>query len=205
MAVLKFKANLVVGVLLAALVCLTSGCAFTPQDVDIAPTLDLVESNVGNGVTVYVVVADERADSLIGHRGSAYGKAAKISNEQDISKIFCDAIVDGLKKYSFNPTVDDSEQTRGLNVQVRLIKYETSIGFWTGGIHTKAAVKVVASNNGEKYEKMYRVEDEKRILFVPGAKENTALINEIVSDVIVDIFVDEKLIAFLANSNSTEM
>jgi uncharacterized lipoprotein len=202
---MQFKVNLMVVISLATFMCLTSGCAYSPQHVDIDPTLNLSESNIGNNLEVFVSVADERADIVIGHRGSAYGKAAKISNDQDICKVFRDAVVEGLKANGFNPMVDGTTPVRKLDVQVRLIKYETSTGFWTGGVHTKAAVKVVARNNGQKYEKMYRVQDEKRILIVPDAKQNAALINNIVSDVISEIFVDKNMLAFLAKSHNTAM
>ncbi len=197
MRVYIVKTNLIV-VFISIVMCFLFGCAFSPQEVMLEPTLNIAETNIGNGAKVSFDVVDERDDILIGHRGSAYGKAAKISNNQDITQVFSDAITEGLKRNGFLPVEGSDNSTRQLKVQIRLIRYETSMGFWTGGVHTKATIKAIASNNGKTYAKLYRVENEKRFLFVPESKENNRLINDIVSEVINELFNDEKLMSFLA-------
>ncbi len=197
MRVYIVKTNLTV-VFISIVMCFLFGCAFSPQEVMLGPTLNIAETNIGNGAKVSFDVVDERDDILIGHRGSAYGKAAKISNNQDITQVFSDAITEGLKRNGFLPVEGSDNSTRQLKVQIRLIRYETSTGFWTGGVHTKATIKAIASNNGKTYANLYRVENEKRFLFVPDSKENNRLINDIVSEVINELFNDQKLMSFLA-------
>lgn len=197
MRVYRLKTNLTV-VFISIVMCFLFGCAFSPQKVILEPTLNIAETNIGNGAKISFDVVDERDDTLIGHRGTAYGKAAKISNDQDITQVFSEAITEGLKRNDFLPVEGSDNSTRQLNVYIRLIRYETSTGFWTGGVHTKATIKAIASNNGKTYANLYRVENEKRTLFVPDSKENNKLINDIVSEVINELFNDQKLMSFLA-------
>jgi uncharacterized lipoprotein len=174
------------------------GCAYTPHKVALRPAVVVAEANVGGDVEVAVKVVDERPEQSLGHRGTAFGKAAEITTDQDVAGIFHEQVVEGLKKKGFSPVVYAEDFPRRLKVEVRLISYSTSTGLWTGGVHTKAAIKAVASNNEKTYEKLYRAENEVRKAFVPSAKTNIRLINEIVSQVLQKLFQDQDLMAFLA-------
>ncbi|NQT81686.1 hypothetical protein HQ563_01580 [bacterium] len=174
------------------------GCAFTPQQATLRPVVTVAETNIGTGVEIGVKVLDERPDELLGHRGSAYGSAAKITTDQDVAAIFYREIVEGLKKNGFSPVAYAEDFPRTLKVEIRSIKYDTSTGFWTGGVHTTAAIKALATNSEETYENFYRFQSEKRVVFVPSAKTNARLINETVSQVLNKLFNDQDLMAFLA-------
>jgi uncharacterized lipoprotein YajG len=186
-------------------VTLLVGCAYTTQQATLSPELQLSGTNIGNNATVAVKVVDERSDKSLGYRGSAYGKAAKITTGQNVAEVIYEKIVEGLKQngfnpvpHGFNPVPHSKGITRALKVEIRLIEYSTSVGFWTGGVHTKSALKAIAKNNGKVYENLYRVDNEKRIVFAPFAKENEKLINKAVSEVLQKLFGDQELIAFLA-------
>ncbi|MFH1231478.1 MAG: YajG family lipoprotein [Planctomycetota bacterium] len=176
-----------------------NGCAYISQQVKIMPDLYVPESNVGQGKNVILKVKDERSDKILGHRGSGFGKAAAITNEQDIPAIVQDEIIKGLQKKGFISVSSDSDTKRILNVEIRLIEYSTSIGFWTGGIQTKATLKAIASNNGKIYENLYRINNEKRVVIVPAANENERLVNEVITQVLEELFRDENLFSFLAS------
>lgn len=88
-------------------------------------------------------------------------------------------------------------EARSLHIELRLLSYETSVGFWTGGVETRAAMKCIASNGGEKYEKLYREEKERRVLVVPTADTNAAWINETLAGILKQIFDDAALLAML--------
>ena len=67
------------------------------------------------------------------------------------------------------------------------------MGFWTGGVHTKAAIKAVAINNGKDYEEFYREENERRVMFVPFEDENARDINNTLSKVLMSLHHDINL------------
>lgn len=176
-----------------------NACAYTPQKALITPNLQIAETNIGSSKEVGLSVVDERDDKVIGHRGSVYGKAAQITTEQDVPDIFDEKIKEGLIKLGFSPISYSEDFPRSLKVEIRLLEYSTSLGFWTGGIHMKSTLKALATNNGEKYEHIYRVNNEKRVLVVPTASKNEQIINQTASDVLLELFQDQELFQFLAH------
>ena len=177
---------------------LLTGCAFTPQKANIAPTVSVMSSSEGNGVGVAVQVTDERPSKSLGRRGAAYGAAAEITAAQDVAMIVQNEIIAGLSKKGFAAAKGDPGARAKLMVEVRLLEYSTSQGFWTGGVHIKGALKAVASKDGKSYEKMYRSEKEERIVVVPTAEKNEKWINDALSDVLTQLLDDKGLVMFLS-------
>ena len=175
-----------------------SACAFTPQKASLNPTIDLSESNIGNGKTVALKVIDERPEESLGHRGSAFMKGAEITTDQDVASVIYEEISEALQKQGFSTVPFDEKEKRSLKVEIRLIEYYTSTGFWTGGVHTKSALKAIARNGVDTYDKLYRVENEERVIFVPGAEHNEKIINTVIGDAIEEIFNDNQLLTLLA-------
>mgnify|MGYP001813245731 CR=1 FL=1 len=190
-----------IGLLVLALV-LASGCAFTPQTVVIEPEIVVGESDIGHGIQVGVYVVDERTNKELGRRGTGAMKGAAITTEQDVAEVFGIAIIEGLDKKGFNATLVGSASTDAtalIRVDIRNIEYETSMGFWTGGVHVRGSMKGTATKGSESYDKFYQVDDEKRVVVVPGADSNAQMINTTVSAMIQEMFNDVDLFDFLAN------
>jgi hypothetical protein len=59
-------------------------------------------------------------------------------------------------------------------------------------------MKAIATNNGEVYERMYRSDDEERVVFVPDANSNEKMINESLSFLLNQVIGDNALIGHLA-------
>lgn len=190
------KSLIRVGLFFCAAIML-SACAYTPQQAVLRPQVTVAEEGVGTGVSVGVKVMDERPDKSLGHRGAAFMKGAKISTDQDVAGVVHEAIAEGLRKKGFNPLPFDDQQEKSLKIEIRLIEYSTSTGFWTGGIHTKAAMKAFAYSGGKTYENFYRTEDEERVVFVPDADANEKMLNQTISNVLDKLFQDQKLLVFL--------
>jgi uncharacterized lipoprotein YajG len=177
---------------------LFAGCAFNPQMANITPTVAVMASSEGRGVTVGVRVVDERPSKSLGRRGTAYGAAAEITAAQDIATIVQNEIIEGLQKKGFSASDYSDSANPKLSVEVRLLEYSTSQGFWTGGVHIKGAMKAMAVNSGKTYEKIYRTDTEERVVVVPTAETNEKWINEALSEVLRQLLDDHGLIAFLA-------
>lgn len=175
-----------------------SGCAFAKQQANLAPTVSVVESTQGNGMTVAVRVLDERPSKSLGRRGTAYGAAAEITSVQEVAVVVQQQVVDGLKKKGFSTADFAPNQARSLTVEVRFLDYSTSQGFWTGGVNIRGALKVVAQRDGQTYEQLYRSDKEERVVVVPTAKTNEQWINTALSEVLQQLFNDQGLMTFLA-------
>lgn len=175
-----------------------AGCAFAPQQANLNPLVDVASSNDGNGTAIALRVTDERPSKSLGHRGSAYGPAAEITSSQELAAVVQQQLIDGLKKKGFEIVDFDLEKNPNLSVEIRLLEYSTSTGFFTGGVSVKGAVKVVARRGSESFERLYRSEDEKRVVVVPTAKTNEQWLNTALEDVLDQIFEDIGLLRFLA-------
>jgi uncharacterized lipoprotein YajG len=183
---------------LTVLVLVTlGGCAFTPQKAALAPVVSVATSSEGKGVVVAVRVVDERPSKSLGHRGGGYGAAAEITSTEDVAMVVQKQVVEGLKKKGFEIVDYDDAKDPRLTVEVRLLEYSTSMGFWTGGVAIQGAIKAVASRGGKTYDHMYRSEKKERVVIVPNAKTNEGWINSALGDVLSQMFDDAVLVKFL--------
>lgn len=183
-----------------AALCL-SGCAFNPQQVNLAPTVSVMSSSEGKAAAVAVHVVDERPSKSLGRRGTAYGAAAEITAAQDVGAVVQKEIIEGLRKKGFAATDENGSAGAKLSVEVRLLEYSTSQGFWTGGVNIRGALKAVATKNGKTYEKMYRTDKEERVAVVPTAETNAKWINGALSEVLRQLLDDSGLFMFLTQEN----
>jgi uncharacterized lipoprotein YajG len=187
-------------IIVAACTVLLSGCAFTPQQATLNPTLNVTSTEDGKNCSVSVRVIDERPSKSLGRKGSGYGPAGEITSSNDIVVVVQKKLTDALQKKGF-VTKDYSEaRDPRFTVEIRLLEYSTSTGFWSGGVHVKSAVKAKASRAGHSFEKMYRGEKNEQVVVVPGDDKNEDLINESLSDVLTQVVEDKTLIMFLVGN-----
>lgn len=184
-------------VLISLAAAFSTGCAYSPQTVRLAPATLIAPSDRGHGVSVSVSVTDERPSQKIGQRSDAYGMGAEIRSDDNIAAIVADEINRGLLAKGFQ-TAAGSGSAAKLIVEVRLLEYDTSTGFFTGGVHLRSAVKARATAGTLTYEKLYRSEKEERVAVVPTAETNAAWINRSLSEVLQQLFSDDALLDFLA-------
>lgn len=169
------------------------------MEVHLAPDTVVPTSDVGSGQTVNLIVVDERTESTIGHRGSAFMKGAKIVLDEDLSAVVQSALTEMLQTKGFEIEYSESTSLRPLlRVDIRGLDYSTSTGFWTGGVEVAAAIKAVANGESETYENFYRYNNEDRVVVVPGADSNNARINAALNDVLHQLMSDRKLLEVLA-------
>ena len=177
----------------AALVLL-SGCMFNAQKVTFNHALAIPSADLGGGKEVALTVKDERADTDLGRRGNGMAQAAAITTADDMVQVVRDKFIAGLKSLGFAVGPDAN---RKITVELRLLSYGVSEGFWTGGVETKGAVKILAKNGDATFEKTYRAEEDERIMVVPTADHNAELLNKILDDTLVKVFADDDFRAFL--------
>ena len=175
-----------------------TGCAFSPQKANLRPLVDITQGAEGQGITVAVRVVDERPSQSLGRRGTAYGAAAEITSGSDLETVVRVKVSTALSARGFTVNAAGVASNAKLTVEIRLLEYSTSQGFWTGGVQIQGALKALASKNGNDYEQFYRSNKEERVAVVPTAKTNEEWINAALSDVLNQLASDPKLIDFLA-------
>jgi uncharacterized lipoprotein len=171
---------------------LMPACAFNEQKVTLAPKVVLATSTLGQGVSVAVGVVDERPSQSLGRRGTAYGAAAEITTDQDVGALVRTEIENGLRQHGFNIAATGADTQ--LVVEIRLLEYKTSTGFWTGGVNVQAALKAIATRAEHRFEHLYRTDNENRVVISPTADTNEAWINAGLSDVLTKLLSDATLL-----------
>jgi uncharacterized lipoprotein YajG len=174
-----------------------TGCAYKAQTVNISPPINVAPSSVGAGIQVQVSVVDERASKSLGRRGNAYGAAAEITAAGDMTQIVRERVIEGLTRKGFVVTDQPAAGGPRLEVEIRLLEYGTSQGFWTGGVQIQSTLKADAENRGERFEKIFRSDREERVAVVPTAEKNAEWINRALGESLDQMLNDADLTAFL--------
>ena len=186
--------------LVLVIVAVLPGCAFHAQKAQIAPIVQVAQSNEGKGAAIGLRVLDERPSQSLGRRGTAaVARGAEITTDQNIAAVIQDKVAQGLQSKGYVVKPYGESETR-LSLELRELEYTTSTGFWTGGVHVNGAIKAVGNKPGDSYERMYCSEKERRIMVVPTAGKNEADINESLGELLRGIFEDVGLLRFLAPS-----
>jgi uncharacterized lipoprotein YajG len=176
-----------------------TGCTLTPQKTTIDPEIHVGSADVGHGRVLAFKVDDERPTKSIGRRGTGAMEGAEIVPTSDVGEVFRREIVAGLEQRGFSVVPYSDDHPLRMVIELRELKYSTSMGFWTGGVHMNAAMKVEAFRENMNYEEFYRTEEEERVFFVNFADENDELINTAASRLLQQLFDDQDLSSFLSD------
>jgi len=190
-------------ILMTAMVLLV-GCATSSHKVNINPNLHVNKSNIGKGETILLKIVDDRADQTIGYRQSGFGKAGNITTDQNIVKIISSKIMEGLQQKGFKPVLVSKDLKRSITVEIRLIEYNGSTNGLGFTVYTKVALKVLSRNENNKYEKIYRIQNEEDFFIVPGPTTNEELINLAITQALEKFFQDEKLFTFITEEKKAK-
>ncbi len=182
---------------LAVILFMVSGCSFIDQSVQIRPVLEVASSNIGQGKEVALKVLDDREDPVIGNRGNGMVQGAAITLDQDVVELFQGSIQNILEQKSFKVIPYDTNAPLSVKVEIRTLKYDTSMGLWTGRNMANVSFKVLVNNNGSVYEKVYRGNSEIRTAFVASQETNQKILNLAVKESLQQLAKDDNLMEAL--------
>lgn len=137
---------------------------------------------------------------MIGHRGPM--RTADIRSAVDVAQVVDDAVRQGLRNQGFTLVDPGATAPHSLLIEVRALSYETSAGFFTGGIHARSMLKARANRPGDIYEQVYRSENEERVIVVPTEASDSEQINRALSVAIDQMLADQHLLSFLAGQGA---
>ena len=179
----------------AMLLVAVSGCAFQKQAIQLQPKVEGPTTTIGMGKMTMVQVADERPRTTLGTRGVG-GIGEQLTIDGELSDTIRRAVSDGLKKQGF--AVDGPIENQ-LRVEIRNLDYTINSGFWAGKLNIEFLLKgVCIKGNARPYEQMYRGEMHKSIQVVQGADSNNQFVNQVVSDAVKALLMDETMMRCLA-------
>jgi uncharacterized lipoprotein YajG len=128
-------------VVLVILMAALSGCAFTPEKIDLAyaPTIGASKVPGAERVKVNVVVNDIRTDKRVGSKSNAYGaEMAAITSNQDVVVLVRDALTSELAARGYE--VGDSNVELICSIFDFANKFRP--GFWSGTAEASVRLQV---------------------------------------------------------------
>ena len=172
-----------------------AGCAFTPHELELKPSANVVASTVGQNTRLYYRFSDERDDAVVGHRGAG-AVGSKITAES-LPHVVDQQIRDGLKAKGYQLVDNETGADAKVTFRLRAFKFDIETGFFTGGQNTSAVLAADAWRAGKTYTNVYRYNSEERIMFVPGGNtidnQMTQALNQILSKALADAALDGAL------------
>lgn len=184
---------------LVLLLSLFSACALSPQQVTINPTVDTAVTRFGSGQLVQVTVEDLRESKVIGSRGGIYKETSVITIANDITAAIAKAVEATLAMQGFNIAADDQQASAHVNVVIKELSYTVPKQTIGKKLSLNAALMLKASSQGETYKKGYESTRNWQGAVSPSEANNERMINGLLSDILLRMFSDEKLQAFLSN------
>lgn len=183
--------------LLAFVLLGIGGCAWTAQQVNLDPAIEVTAAPLGQGRPVYINVEDERSSQILGHKVPTGG--GEITAAKDPALVVYDAFVEGLGQLGFENASQGSAGVPELNVELRAIDYKVTQGFWSGGLYVDVAMKGICKiDHATKYDSMYRGHHEENIQVAQSQENNEGYINDALSQAINAALRDQELLQCIA-------
>lgn len=183
--------------ILSTSLVLVSGCAWTAQQVNLKPNVNVNEASLGHGQDLYVGVDDERPRNAFGTKLPVGG--GEITPIQDPKEVVAEALVLGMTRLGFKPVLAQRSGIANLRAELRAIDYKVNQGFWSGTLTVDVALKGICIVAGQsKYEKLHRGHHEESVMGAQSTSENESFINDALSQAINQVLSDGALMQCLA-------
>jgi len=184
---------------LIILVASLSGCALSPQVIELSPRPAVTQQNVGNNAAVQIRAADQRGDDAFGTRGGIYGKTSLIRPAGEIGPVLLDATRKGLQAQGFN-AYNPATDAVALDVNLKQLSYVPEAGSVVNSVEVKALIEATARNAaGDEYIGRYMAGNNYEQPITPSAKRNQEMLNEVLERALAKMLSDPKLLTFLSS------
>lgn len=180
-----------------ALAAVLSGCALSPQQLQLAPVVEEHHGGVGSGNTINLQVVDNRSVKEFGTRGGVYEKTSLITAKNDVAEAVGSAMEGALRQMGFNVNRFGGESGPTLTVYVDQILLTSPNQNYASDIQLKAALRGEVKNGMETYTGTYRKSGERRYAAPPDEEENAEQLNQVVGDCIEAMLSDKRLVDYL--------
>ena len=184
-------------ILIFTFVLIISGCAYVPHSLNLSINNTNPPSNIGEGLSIYINVIDDRDSEIIGKRGVSNIGGSITANQ--LMPIFETAIINGFKNKSFTINANDDADV-SIQIKLRAFKYMVSQGFWTGGEDISVVINAEAKNSGANFQKTYRFSNEERIVFIAEGSGLDRNLNNALNITISELLNDKELDNFLSKN-----
>ena len=164
---------------------LLGGCAMSPQQLAIAPDIEVEISEPVSTSEIGLTVYDERTSSVLGSRGGVYSETSMISTGDDFTASIRTATEQALQKLGLE--ISPAENIPQFQVYIDRLTYEV-LDSYLHDVEIKAAAHVVVTHGSQRFTGRYSSDLNQRLATAPSNKKNDELVSQVVSDMLARVF-----------------
>ena len=182
----------------AGLAVALSGCAHSPQQLNVAPSVTTPLSQVAQRQPVVVTVQDSRSSPVLGTRGGLYPDSSNLTiNPQAVSHLR-EQVEQAMAKLGFQVVAEGTPNANSLVVSLAELTYiSPKEGVYVTQADLGAAFTAEARSANQRYNGRYSASAQHRFGYAPNQATNTRLVTEVMSDALSRIFKDPEIIRIL--------
>src|SRR5690625_3979451 len=172
-----------VAALLALVGLVLGGCAVSPQQVEVRPSLPLDADTWGRSLPVAVQVEDRREETILGSRGGIYGESSTVTVSNDLGLAVGRAVNAYLATQGFQTNAAGEGATR-LRVFVEWLAYLAPDIRQGQEPRLPPAQRAGAGRDGQAVDGRYHAEAGHRPVNRPGGETHQRWFYQVRSDVL---------------------
>lgn len=189
---LNIKTGFTTGLMTVLLVL--SGCASSPQKIDVAPVLALDELK-GVVVPIELVISDKRENkNILGYRNAK--KEGTLEFNDSLAKSLGETIKSALIYQGIDMSKGPQPYTR-LEIQVDDLTYSSPDETWVSNIELSAEILLVVARSGASIKKRFKANRTQEVVTAPNKEFNEKFLNSLLSELLNKALNDKEIVNFL--------
>lgn len=175
-----------------------SGCALSPQVIDVNPDINLTDTPaVKQPVRLALNVVDSRKSPVIGQRGGVYKDTSDISTSENMTGNLHRQLTTALKHLGYEVAGKNEASDADLTVTINNMKYTASSEKLLNKIEIRVAIHALITKDGKQFNGDYSATRKKDYVKLPGIEENAKIVNEALATVLQSMLQDKDLVSFI--------
>mgnify|MGYP003109779048 CR=1 FL=1 len=186
---------------LTTLALLATGCALSPQQIQVDPKPQVTPANIGQNSQVQVIGVDSRPQKAFGSRGGVYKDTALVMPANDVRAALEEAVRGGLQSLGYNAFNPGGDATT-LEVRLEQLDYVPEEGSVVNRVNLTLTLQAEARRGDTTHTGTYKSSTQHELPFTPTAERNQAMVNDILSRSIERLLNDREMLDFLAGDDT---
>lgn len=175
-----------------------SGCALSPQVIDVNPDINLADTAaVKQPVRLTLNVVDARKSPVIGQRGGVYKDTSDISTSENMTGNLHRQLTAALKRLGYEVAGKNEASDADLTVTINNMKYTANSEKLLNKIEIRVAIHALITKNGKQFNGDYSATRKKDYVKLPDMEENSKIVNEALAVVLQSMLQDKDLVSFV--------
>ena len=180
--------------ILAVAGLLLSGCALSPQQIQLMPRVTTSQLPFGNDRAVYVEVLDARQNRQLGSRGGIYRDTSDIHLAANLTDSLTTSVESVLKQLGFS--VMDAEDAVKFTLIISDVVYSSPNKVYANEFDTLVNLQLRVEDQNHLFESSFKTTSNDKFLTVPNEATNTVILNKVFTQTLERMFADPKLQRF---------